>query len=250
MLRSPLHRHAERLKGVDGRLNALLVVSFIGGVLAVDNRSSLRLMLSQPIIGGLLVGLALRAPDQGLFVGMMFQVMFLGYVHIRGERIPDLPVGGVAASALYILSVRQLGGGSAHNGLILFLSILGGLLVSLLGYGFYRVWERASWNLADRAMRNVVEGRLHRAAAIHMSALAFHFAYGVLILLATIPAGVAFVASVSDRLGTGLGGTLHALQYLVPFIGVGSLARLHFVRSRAFWFGAGFLVSYVFLVFR
>jgi mannose/fructose/N-acetylgalactosamine-specific phosphotransferase system component IIC len=231
-------------------LNEFLKVALLGGALAIDNRSSLRLMLSQPICSGLLVGILLGAPHDGFFAGAMFQLMFLGYVYIRGVRIPDIPIGGVTASALYILSVKRLGGGLAHDGVILFLSLLAGILVSVLGYGFYRLWEKRSWNLADLSMRSVLEGKLQLAAAIHMSALAIHFAYGFIVLFAVVPAGTAAIALVTTHVKAGPDSTIHALQYIVPFIGVGLLARLHFVKSRAFWFGAGFLVSYVFLIFR
>jgi mannose/fructose/N-acetylgalactosamine-specific phosphotransferase system component IIC len=238
------------LKVVRYRLNEFLAVALLGGALAIDNRSSLRIMLSQPVCSGLLVGIVLGAPDEGLFVGVMFQVMFLGYVHIRGVRIPDIPIGGVAASALYILSAKRLGSALTNDGIILSLSLVVGILVSVIGYGFYRLWERKSWNLVDLSMRSILEGKLRLAAAIHMSALAIHFLYAFLVLIVLLPAVVPIITLAAAHAAAGPESMIHSLQYIVPFMGVGSLARLYFVKSRAFWFGAGFLASYVFLIFR
>jgi mannose/fructose/N-acetylgalactosamine-specific phosphotransferase system component IIC len=224
-------------------MSVYLTVSLIGGALTLENRSSLRLMLSQPICSGLILGLVLDAPSEGLFAGFMFQVMFLGYVHLRGERLPDIPVGGVTSTALYILSMRRLGG--AYGGTALFLSLLLGLLVSLGGYAMYRLWERKVWHVSSLAMRYVMEGRYRLAARLHMVGLLFHFIFGFAVLILVIPAGVEFITAAAGRVGNEWSGSLDAIRYIVPFIGAGLLARLYFVRDRALWFGTGFLVTYV-----
>jgi fructoselysine and glucoselysine-specific PTS system IIC component len=229
-------------------MSAYLVVSLIGGALTLEHRSSLRFMFSQPICSGLILGLALGAPSEGLFVGLMFQVMFLGYVHLRGERIPDIPIGGITSSALYILSMRRLGG--FYGGTVLFLSLLLGLLVSLGGYVLYRIWERKAWDVSARAMRYIMEGRYRLAARLHMAGLLFHFVLGFVILMVVIPAGVEFVTAVAGRAGSEWGEAVDAIRFIVPFMGAGLLARLYFVRDRTFWFGAGFLVTYVLFLFR
>jgi len=229
-------------------MSAYLTVSLIGGVLALEHRSSLRLMLSQPICSGPIIGLALGSPGEGLLAGLMFQVMFLGYVHLRGERIPDIPLGGMTASALYILSMRRLGGG--YEGPVLLVSLLIGLMVSLGGYALYRAWQRKAWDVSALAMRYVMEGRERLAARLHVAVLAFHFALGFILLMIFVPAGVEVITRIAGRTGETWGESLEAVRYVVPFIGAGLLARLYFVRDRAFWFGAGFLVTYVFFLFK
>jgi len=229
-------------------MSAYLVVSLIGGALTLEHRSSLCFMFSQPICSGLILGLALGAPSEGLFAGLMFQVMFLGYVHLRGERIPDIPLGGMTSPALYILSMRRLGG--AYGGTVLFLSLLLGLLVSLGGYALYRIWERKAWDVSALAMRYIMEGRYRLATRLHMAGLLFHFVLGFVILLVVIPAGVELITAVAGRAGSEWGEAVDAIRFIVPFMGAGLLARLYFVRDRTFWFGAGFLVTYVLFLFR
>lgn len=231
-------------------MNPVLAVSILGGLLSLEHRAEFRFMVSQPVCSGLLIGLILGSPSAGLFAGAMFQVLFLGFVPVRGEGSPDLPVGGVAASAYYILSVQRLGGAPAREGVILFCALLFGLAISLMGYMFYHAWEKRTWFFFETAMASATAGRPRRAGAIHLMVLTVHFLYGFLVLLALVPAGTALIAFVTPRIGAWQEGSMNALQYLVPFIGAGSLARLYFTRSRAFWFGAGFLVTYLFFIVR
>lgn len=229
-------------------MSSVLAVSVLGGFLALDHRGSLRFMISQPICGGLLAGLILGAPAEGFMAGSLLQMMFLGYVFVRGERVPDIPVGGVTAAALYILVNRKLGGDPSLHGTILFWSLLLGITVSWLGSLVYRLWERWSVRLYDSAAGYVAEGRPGYASAIHLSALIFHFLYPFLVLTVMLMLGRAFIYFITVSAGDVLGGSISMLHVLVPFIGLGSLVRLHFIRTRVFWFGAGFLVSYLFLL--
>jgi PTS system mannose-specific IIC component len=231
-------------------VNAILAISLLGGLISLDHRAALSFMISQPICGGLLTGLLLGSPAEGLLVGTIFQVMFLGFVPIRGEKIPDVPLGGLAASACYIISLQRLGGHLASEGILLLGSLFFGLLISLIGYGFYRVWESKTWALFKIAMESALTGRFKRAKAIHLSALIFHFLYGFILLVSLVPLGTALITMVCSRLGAEPGGSINALQYIVPFIGAGSLIRLYFSKSKAFWFGAGFLVTYLFFIVR
>lgn len=231
-------------------MSSLLAASALGGLLALDNRGSLRFMISQPICGGLLTGLVLGAPYEGFMAGALFQMMFLGCVFVRGERIPDMPVGGVTAAALYVLVNRKLGGDPAVHGAILFWSLLLGIAVSWLGVFVYRLWRRWSVRFYDSAAGFAADGRPGRASAIHMSAVLFHFLYPFLVIAAVLALGRSLICFIVIKAGSASGGSISLLYVLVPFIGLGSLVRLHFIRTRVFWFGAGFLVSYVFLLAR
>ncbi|MCK4538734.1 MAG: PTS sugar transporter subunit IIC [Candidatus Krumholzibacteria bacterium] len=231
-------------------MNPVFAVAIVGGVLAVDYRSSLRLMISQPICGGLITGIVLHAPAEGLLVGALMQMMFLGLVNIRGRTTPDLPVGGVVAAALYILISAESGGDHLLRGNVLFWSILTGVLVAGLGQYVYTVWERSSSGLTRAAFGYVREGKLRRASMIHLSILLVHFIYGALLIILLVPIGTIALAAVVELTSPVVGGSLAALTVILPFIGVGSLMRLYRSRSQVFWFTAGFLVTIMIVLVR
>jgi mannose/fructose/N-acetylgalactosamine-specific phosphotransferase system component IIC len=237
-------------RGLLSVLNPILAASTLGGVLAVDNRSSLGLMISQPICGGLLTGLALGAPSEGMAAGALFQMLFLGFVPLRGERMADLPLGGVTAAALYIIAGRDTGGSPVDSGLVLFWSLFAAFMISALSRIGYELWERRSWSLSVAAMRFVDQGRLGSASAVHLSALLLHFIFGFLLLAVFLPVGRAFIAALLTRVGGESTGSLQLLYLMIPFIGLGHLVRMQLVKARAFWFGSGFLVFYVFFLVR
>ena len=83
-----------------------------------------------------------------------------------------------------------------------------------------------------------------------MAGLLIHFAFGFIALALVVPAGVEIVTAVALRTGEGWNESLQSIRFVAPFVGAGLLARLYFVRERAFWFGAGFLVTYVLFLFR
>ena len=226
------------------------MAAIAGGVLAIDNRSSLGLMVSQPLCAGAIIGMMLGSPTEGMLAGGLVQMVFLGRVPVRGERVPDLPVAGVAAAGLYILVNRRVGGDPALGGIILFWSLLAAILVSALGDLFYRRWERLVATLVEPAVRSAREGSSVRLSVIHCAMLLIHFAYAFCTLLAVLAAGMPLLSRGAVMLAGLTGETFGSLAALVPFIGVGALLRLHFVRTRVFWFGAGFLVSYVFVLTR
>ena len=224
-------------------MNPFLTVSVLGGILALDLRSSIRIMVSQPICGGLLTGLVLGSPVEGFFAGALFQMIFLGNVDLRGNGILDLPMGGVTASALYILTLREFSGDPSVNGFILSCSILIGILAVGVGQAFYLWWEDASVVLAVRAIRYVKEGRYRTVSAIHLSFLAIHFIYAFLFLIVVVPTGRFLISNAAFHLPGFLSGNLGLLYLLVPFIGIGSLLRLFTSRSKVFWFASGFLLT-------
>jgi mannose/fructose/N-acetylgalactosamine-specific phosphotransferase system component IIC len=195
-------------------MNPVLSASLLAGALASDNRSSLRLMVSQPVCGGLLAGFALGNPREGLLAGAVLQMLFLGLVPVRGIGMSDLALGGVAASSLYILALRSAAVDPAAKGLVLLLSLAAALGVAAAGSCVYRFWESRAHVFTDAALRLAGRGRF----------------------------GLASAGKWAEPLA--------GLPVLLPFIGAGSLLALNLGRVRGFLFLAGFCTVMLVLVFR
>jgi mannose/fructose/N-acetylgalactosamine-specific phosphotransferase system component IIC len=227
----------------------VLSTALLAGALAVDNRSSLRLLVSQPICGGVLAGLVLGDPRSGFVAGALLQMLFLGWTNIRGMRSLDLPLGGVTAAAVFILARRAAGVERVAPGLYLLLSLAAALLVSAVGRAAYRFWESRSYFLTTRALALIEEGRFGLAAALHVSTVALHFACGFALVALAALVGAPLVAGVSARMPALWGQALVSMRVLIPCIGAGSLLVLNLTRLRLFLFLAGFLVVYLVSIF-
>jgi mannose/fructose/N-acetylgalactosamine-specific phosphotransferase system component IIC len=231
-------------------MNPVLSASLLAGALALDNRSSLRLMVSQPVCGGLLAGFVLGNPREGLLAGAVLQMLFLGMIPVRGIGMSDLALGGVAASSLYILALRSAAVDPAAKGLVLLLSLAASIGVAAGGRCVYRFWESRSHVFADAALRLAGGGRFVLASAVHFSTLAIHFAVGFAVMAAVVLAGVPAVVGVAGDVWGKWAEPLAGLPVLLPFIGAGSLLALNLGRVRGFLFLAGFCTVMLVLLFR
>ena len=227
-----------------------LSIPLLSGALAVDNRSSVRLLVSQPVCGGLLAGLVLGSARDGFMAGALLQMLFLGTVPVRGIAPPDLPLAGVGGSALYILAQRSMSVDSSARGLVLVLALAAAVGIAAVGRIVHRFWESRSYFLTALALRLAERGHFRLAAALHFSSVPVHFGIGFAltagVLLGGVPAMVMIVEGISGRWGDPLG----AFPALLPFIGAGSLLALNLTRVRIVLYLAGFCSVFIFMLFR
>jgi mannose/fructose/N-acetylgalactosamine-specific phosphotransferase system component IIC len=228
----------------------VLSVSLLAGALASDNRSSLRLMVSQPMCAGLLVGLVLGNPGDGFLAGAILQMLFLGMIPVRGIAAPDLALGGVTASALYVLVPRSMGAARDGKGLVLLLSLVAALIAAAAGRALYRLWYARSYALTERARRFVEAGRAPLASALHFSTVGVHFAAGFAVAAAAVIAGAAVIGAIAAAASGPWCEPLGSLPMLLPFIGAGTLLMLNLTRVRLFLFLAGFCMVFLIAFFR
>lgn len=227
-----------------------LSISLLAGALAVDNRSSVRLLISQPVCGGLLAGLVLGNARDGFMAGALLQMLFLGLVPVRGIALPDLPLAGVGGSALYVLALRSVSIDSPPRGIVLALSLLAALGIAVVGRILDRFWERGSYTLTALAARLVERGHFALAAALHFSSVPVHFGIGFALTAAALVVGVPAMVMIVGGLSAIGGDPLGALPVLLPFIGAGSLLALNLTRVRVALYLIGFCSVFVIMLFR
>jgi len=228
-------------------LEVIVPVSILCGVLCVDYRTSLRLMFSQPICGGLLTGLILGEPFNGLLAGTLIQIMFLGNFFVRGAKTLDLPVAGVVSAALFVLVDLKLAGDVSVEAMVMMWALFFGLLTGYLGYYVYKYLFFKLSDLAEHVVKKGMEGELWHLSFLHFLMLVFHFLYGFIVIVAILPIGyktILYFVSSSWRLT----GSVELLCIFLPFIGIGSLLRIQILKSQGFWFISGLIISAVFLV--
>lgn len=230
-------------------MHPLLLTSLLGGALSFEYRTSIRLYLSAPLVSGLITGLILGAPGHGLVAGLMMQFLFIGAVRLRGIPEADLPPAGVIASAAFIIVSRDTGRITQVDGLILFWSILLGLVAAAAGSIFYTHWEKFASRPVGRGLDLARKGRTRSASALHMILSLVHFAWGFLIVLAALLPGITAVKFLSTRIDLMSAGSLGSFPFLIPMVAAGAILKLLSDRTRLFWFGAGFLIALVFFVF-
>jgi len=227
-------------------LEVIIPVAVLSGLLCVDFRTSIGLMISQPICGGLLTGLILGEPVKGLLAGALIQIMFLGNISVRGKRVLDLPVAGVTAGSLFILADLELAGDLSAAGTAMILSLIVGLMAGWLGYFVYGWLSVRLSGVVEKVAAQAERGQVWYVSLLNISLLGFHFVYGFVVLALILPLAYRIIIY-SLTFSWARMGSVDLLYVFIPFIGIGSLVRSQILKTQAFWFISGLIVGGVVL---
>lgn len=79
----------------------LLLLSLLGGVLALDATSFGQFMLSRPLIAAGLAGMIAGNPQGGIVVGLLLEAIHLAVLPVGAARYPEAGPAAVAAAGAY-----------------------------------------------------------------------------------------------------------------------------------------------------
>jgi hypothetical protein len=148
----------------------LLLLSLLGGLVAVDNVSFVQSMISRPLPAGILAGFVLGDPILGAQVGGILELFLLVAVPAGGGRMPE---GGTAS----VVAVAAAAAFPAPSGMAL--GVAGGLIWGLVGG-----WTQTRMRVRNGAVvpipgdGGVAPGRVERAVAL---GLLLDFGRGVVV---------------------------------------------------------------------
>lgn len=213
----------------------LLIVSVIGGIVAVDTTAGWQVMICRPIVSGPLLGFLLGDLQNGLLLGAVLELVWAGIVPAGASVFPDSNVAAVVATAVVVCLNPDFT--SFH--FIFCLSILYSIPVAYFG-SKQIVWIRKRNSvLMERALRYADKGDARRIVLQNWLGLINSFARGFLfsgvmfiIGLAVLSAGLGFAASLGSNitdqsripilaLGGAVGLSIFGSRRTLPLIGAG-----------------------------
>ncbi len=138
-----------------------LVFLIIGGLVAVDAVSWPQVMVSRPLVSATLGGALVGAPDAGLLVGAILELLAMRHPPFGAARYPDTGPAGLIAGASF--------GAAGGTGLgPLLAAVIGGWCIGWIGsvsvYARRRFNERLVAPAADLAARPELLERRHKLA--------------------------------------------------------------------------------------
>ena len=209
-----------------------LAAALLGGFVGLDATSFPQIMISRPLVAGVLTGVLFGRPAEGLALGFLVEAFALIILPIGASRYPESGTAAVAATTAYLAATPP--------------GLQAGSL--LLALTFALVWERLAGEtvvlLRRTNGRMLIGGGLLDAEVLerrHLAAMTFDFlrgavvvttgallGYGLLLVLApfwTLPQPVTLAV-----LGIAAAGMLGTA---VPLFGVGRPARVALVAGVA-----------------
>ncbi|UCE17986.1 MAG: PTS sugar transporter subunit IIC [Gemmatimonadota bacterium] len=133
----------------------LLIVSLVGGVVAVDTTAAWQVMICRPIVSGPVVGLLLGDLQTGLFMGALMELLCAGAVPVRAAVFPDSNVASAVAVAMAVKF--QPHANIPH--FVILISILYSVPVAFIGSKLIVFMRTINSTLMERALKFAREGK-------------------------------------------------------------------------------------------
>ncbi len=214
--------------GWGNTMDHYLLLSLLGGVLALDDRSGWQSLLAQPIFASLIVGSLFGEISFGLIIGLFLELIWLAVLPMRGTRRPDQVCGAIVgtASACYLIHVQ----GDPRFAFVISLGVLSGLLAgefaSRLSLPLLNLREQ---RLGRVALMSNVEGwqPVRSLFWIHVLATVYVFAVEVLIVFVFLSIGATVSKWVSGGAGSFVVKSIEQWGLLFPAFGIASLIHVY-----------------------
>jgi PTS system mannose-specific IIC component len=149
------------------------VLAVIGSAIILDKYALGEFGLSKPLVSGLIIGALFGKIHEGILMGCVFQLFFLGGLPIGRDIPPDGQGAGIAACGSYFLL-----GNSNPPGSALLAAVILGLAAGVLGGSMEILVRRLNERLYHLFMR-------HRSwlYACHLGGLATAFLRGIVLFI-------------------------------------------------------------------
>lgn len=190
-------------------------------------------MLCRPIVVSTLTGLVLGDPVQGVILGSILELMFIGSFPVGAAVSPDYGSAGAICTALAIITD---GGEAVVTAMALPIALLGGFI--FIGSKLLN----AVWG--QMMLRQLEKDNSKKASAIYLggafvSTFVIHFVYGFV----CIYAGSTAVQALVERIPTTVINGLAASANLLPAVGFAILLQMIISKKMSPFFFIGFMMA-------
>ena len=202
--------------------------ALIVGVLGLDQTAFAQVLLSQPLVGGVILGWSAGDPGAGLLAGAFFQFLCLTDLPVGASIPPDTALAGLIGVATFLSLGGQPGWGDQA---LLGLLAAGFLPVAILARGVDVLVRRANRIWLPITEKQLERGRVHLAQAAANGGLLFFFLRSFIVSLVALNA-VALWDGAGMDLAAKAAPAFALFAQCVPLIG---LAALLAQRRRPGW---------------
>ncbi len=193
-----------------------LAASVVGGVLCLD-RAALHIMISRPVVAGVVTGMVLGNPYSGLITGAMVELLWIDRSPIGTSIPPNDSLAAVIISASAVLAGKSMGGPSRE---LMVLAVLFFVPLGILGKKMDIVIIEANDKLAQSALDDANQGIPGGISRKHFYGLARSFICHVLFLLVSILVAAHILVWVYPAVPRSLILPLNYIYGFLPLLGI------------------------------
>lgn len=166
-----------------------VVIAIFGGIVALDTTAGPQIMIAEPLVSGTLLGLLFGMPGTGVLLGMLFQLLWLGYLPLGAVRFVDHGMGGFIGCAALLAAARMFSLDGAQIRAAVLPVMCFGVLAGIAGLrlsDFIRDWNAA---LSERLVEWLEGGGSASIAVSHFRGMSRVFLKGAGMTAVLVPAG-------------------------------------------------------------
>lgn len=213
-------------------LMTAILIGLIGALSQWESRMMGEIKLSQPIVTGLMVGMALGDVQTGVIMGAQFQLLWMGISGVGATPMMDVGVGSILGTSFVILT-----------GVGMEVALTLALPVALLSQ-YINVGIRTAINgFMPKADACAARGDMRGMARIHWLGATLFFLLGFIPCFCGILFGSEAVQAFVNIIPTWITNGLSAASKLFPALGFALLMQVTMGKGMVPYFILGFALS-------
>lgn len=223
----------------------IILVTILGGLVALDKTEAYQTMLSQPLVIGSIVGFLLKDLHAGIKIGILIQLIYLWVLPMGAAIFPDSTTGGVVGTFGFIALLRFF---PERTDSVLLFTLLYTVVFSLFA-GWTLIRQRElNLKLIQKADLYAKEAEFSKINKLFFWGLLGSFGRGVLLtglgilgIFILVKPIIGFSSSLPDHYLRGIE---------IPILGFGIGTMFHFFgkRKNLLWLGLGLSLGVLFIL--
>lgn len=166
------------------------VLVLLGGIVSMDMTSGPQFMVSEPLVSCTLLGILFGMPVTGVLLGILFQLLWLGYMPLGAVRFIDHVMAAFIAASSLMASARVFEMDEVHVRAGLLPVMLFGLLAGSVGLRLNDFIRNRSGKLSEALLVKFERGETPNIAMWHLAGMSFSFLKGAGMVIVFVPAGI------------------------------------------------------------
>ena len=167
-----------------------LALLLIAGFVAMDTTSGPQVLVSEPIVTCSALGLLFGNPEMGLMLGIIFQLLWIGYLPLGGERSPDNNMAAFISSASLFSAAEIFGFEGIAMRAAMIPIMLYSVFIGVIGLHIRNFERRINGLYTETLLSGFERGENPSIMWRHFAGISSAFLKGIIMALLFVPIGI------------------------------------------------------------
>ena len=170
-------------------METYLVLILLAGIVAMDTTSGPQLLISEPIISCLVIGMLFGKPQAGLMLGMFFQLLWLGYMPLGAVSFIDGNMAAFISTTSLFTAEKVFEFTETLSKAAVIPAMFYGVFVGFSGLYLTGIIRRRNSRRSEILLLQLETGEIPSIARWHFVGVGLSFLRGVAMAIVLVPIG-------------------------------------------------------------